>query len=66
MEQAVLIIDEYDASLLDVMDDKIKLLSHRRSMRNIYRLIKNRTGRCEHILADTCGRAMDSTVMLFY
>ncbi len=40
-EQAVLIIDEYDAPLLDVMNDKVKLPSLRQIMRNFYSPIKS-------------------------
>ena len=40
-EQAVLIIDEYDAPLLDVMNDKVRLPSLRQIMRNFYSPIKS-------------------------
>ncbi len=40
-EQAVIIIDEYDAPLLDVMNDKVKLPSLRQIMRNFYSPIKS-------------------------
>ena len=40
-EQAVLIIDEYDAPLLDVMNDKDRLPSLRQIMRNFYSPIKS-------------------------
>ena len=40
-EQAVIIIDEYDAPLLDVMNDKVRLQSLRQIMRNFYSPIKS-------------------------
>lgn len=40
-EQVVLIIDEYDAPLLDVMNDKVRLPSLRQIMRNFYSPIKS-------------------------
>ena len=40
-ETAVIIIDEYDAPLLDVMNDKVKLPSLRQIMRNFYSPIKS-------------------------
>ena len=40
-EQAVIIIDEYDAPLLDVMNDKTRLQSLRQIMRNFYSPIKS-------------------------
>ena len=40
-ERAVLIIDEYDAPLLDVMNDKVRLPSLRQIMRNFYSPIKS-------------------------
>ena len=40
-QQAVIIIDEYDAPLLDVMNDKCKLLALRQIMRNFYSPIKS-------------------------
>ena len=40
-EPAVLIIDEYDAPLLDVMNDKVRLPSLRQIMRNFYSPIKS-------------------------
>ena len=40
-EKAVIIIDEYDAPLLDVMNDKVKLPSLRQIMRNFYSPIKS-------------------------
>ena len=40
-QQAVIIIDEYDAPLLDVMNDKCKLPALRQIMRNFYSPIKS-------------------------
>ena len=40
-EKAVIIIDEYDAPLLDVMNDKQKLVPMRQIMRNFYSPIKS-------------------------
>ena len=40
-EPAVLIVDEYDAPLLDVMNDKVRLPSLRQIMRNFYSPIKS-------------------------
>ena len=40
-QPAVLIIDEYDAPLLDVMNDKVRLPSLRQIMRNFYSPIKS-------------------------
>lgn len=40
-ERAVIIIDEYDAPLLDVMNDKVKLEPMRQIMRNFYSPIKS-------------------------
>lgn len=40
-EKAVIIIDEYDAPLLDVMNDKRKLVPMRQIMRNFYSPIKS-------------------------
>lgn len=40
-ERAVLIFDEYDAPLLDVMNDKVRLPSLRQIMRNFYSPIKS-------------------------
>ena len=40
-EKAVIIIDEYDAPLLDVMNDKVRLPSLRQIMRNFYSPIKS-------------------------
>ena len=40
-EKAVIIIDEYDAPLLDVMNDREKLLPMRQIMRNFYSPIKS-------------------------
>ena len=40
-EKAVIIIDEYDAPLLDVMNDKERLVSMRQIMRNFYSPIKS-------------------------
>ena len=40
-EKAVIIIDEYDAPLLDVMNDKEKLVPIRQIMRNLYNPIKS-------------------------
>lgn len=40
-EKAVIIIDEYDAPLLDVMNDKERLPKMRQIMRNFYSPIKS-------------------------
>ena len=40
-DKAVIIIDEYDAPLLDVMNDKVRLVSMRQIMRNFYSPIKS-------------------------
>ena len=40
-QKAVIIIDEYDAPLLDVMNDKSKLPALRQIMRNFYGPIKS-------------------------
>ena len=40
-ERVVIIIDEYDAPLLDVMNDKVKLEPMKRIMRNFYSPIKS-------------------------